>query len=255
MALSIAQLGEGLVKAGRLETKPVCVHGAKEVEEDWVRTATIDRCLAKVLLHLTLEERPPAYLGQDSTEGCCGGGIAYMGFSEFPPRVRYFVSTGSPDGKGGAEYLKRSPEHVDAMLRSAGKITPLAKHIVFRRCQDLEDSDPGVRAIICFGTAEQIRNLCALNSFGSSDIFGAAIIPSGSACASLVTYPTGMSSSAPKESVFVGPVDPTGNSWFPECYMGMGIPIDVARRMVDDIDASFVVKRPKVAYPQKRETL
>ncbi len=80
---------------------------------------------------------------------------------------------------------------VEESNRISGKITPLAKNIVFRPCADLEENDPGVVSVICLGTAEQIRNIFALNYFTSMDIFGSIIVPSGSACATLVTYPSG----------------------------------------------------------------
>jgi len=253
MSLTVAEISKGLVRAGRLKNEPICVHGAEKIEEGWVPTGKVDRCLMKVLLKLAFHGGPPAYLGEDATEGCCGGGIAYMGYSGFSERIRYFVSVGRPDGTGGAEYLKRTPELVDAMQTSAGKITPLGKYTVFRPCSTVEGEAPEVASFLCLGTAESIRVLCALNSFGTADTFGSAIMPAGSACASLVTYPSGMSPKAPRECVYLGPTDPTVDSFFPDSFLGLGIPRRVAERMVNDIDASFVGKRPKVAYPEKRE--
>ena len=34
--------------------------------------------------------------------------------------------------------------------------------------------------------------------------------------------------------------------------MAMGIPIDIAIKMDEDLDESFIVKRPDVAYPKER---
>ena len=61
-----------------------------------------------------------------------------------------------------------------------------------------------------------------------------------------------MSEKAPKNSSYVGPVDPTGNAWFPENMMALSVPFDIARQMANDIDASFISKRSKVAMPSKR---
>ncbi|MDD1770431.1 MAG: DUF169 domain-containing protein [Methanomassiliicoccales archaeon] len=253
MSLTVAEISKGLARAGMLTTEPICVHGAERPEEGWVTTGKVDRCLMKVLLKLSLHGGPPAYVGEGATEGCCGGGLAYMGYSGFSERIRYFVSVGRPDGTGGAEYLKRTPELVDAMQAAAGKIVPLGKHTVFRRCSSVTGEAPEVKSFVCFGTAESIRVLCALNSFGTADTFGSAIMPAGSACASLVTYPSGISSKAPKGCVYLGPTDPTVDSFFPESFLGLAIPRKVAERMVMDIEASFVAKRTKVAYPEKRE--
>jgi hypothetical protein len=61
-----------------------------------------------------------------------------------------------------------------------------------------------------------------------------------------------MSEKAPENTAFIGPVDPTGNSWFPEDYMALGIPIDMALNMSNDLNESFAIKRPEVAYPSTR---
>jgi hypothetical protein len=57
---------------------------------------------------------------------------------------------------------------------------------------------------------------------------------------------------APVDAVFVGPCDPTGNTWFPQDHLSLAMPIKMARRMADDLEDSFVTKRPTVAYPEQR---
>jgi hypothetical protein len=252
MTLSAVDIGRGLAKAGMLETEPLCVHGAENKEDGWVATGDVDRCLMKVIMKLAIHGGPPAYVGEDAKEGCCPGGIAYTGYSGFSERIRYFVSVGRPDGAGGAEFLKRTPEMVDAMQQAAGKIKPLGRYIVFRPCSSMTGDEHEVKSFLVLGKAESIRNLCALNSFGTSDTFGSAIMPAGSACASLVTYPSGMAPKAPKDCVFIGPTDPTVNLFFPESFLGLAMPRKVAERMVQDIESSFIAKREKVAYPEER---
>jgi hypothetical protein len=80
-------------------------------------------------------------------------------------------------------------------------------------------------------------------------------MPFGPACSTFVTYPAGMAEKAPKETAFVGPVDPTGNSWFPPEYMAIGIPFEIAARMHQDLEDSFAVKRPEVAFPKIRDDI
>jgi hypothetical protein len=65
----------------------------------------------------------------------------------------------------------------------------------------------------------------------------------------MITDPVGMAENAPRDSAYIGPTDPTGNPWFPPELMVMGIPIVLARQMVDDLDESFICKRGKIAYP------
>jgi hypothetical protein len=68
----------------------------------------------------------------------------------------------------------------------------------------------------------------------------------------MITYPTGMAENAPKDAAYVGPTDPTGNSWFPSELMVMCIPIILAQKMIDDLDESFICRRGKIAYPDNR---
>jgi len=163
-------------------------------------------------------------------------------------------STGTKEfADGAAEYLKVSPEVAEESFKSIGKITPLGKYTVIQACEDLEE-DPGVKSIVCFGTCEQIRNMCSLVYFRRTDMY-AVLAPFGPSCATLVTYPAGMGEKVPRNSVFIGPLDPTGNSWFPPNYMALGIPVQIARQMSQDLEESFIVKRPKTAYPDRREKI
>ena len=254
--MSVAEVGRRLVRAGRLDSKPLCVYGTEVVESEWIPTGKIDFCLVKVFLKLAMGNFPPAFAGVDTLKGCCPGGATHLGLIKAPDGLKYFISTGDPSFRGGeAEYLRRSPQMIEETSKVIGKITPLSKNIVFRPCADLEDEDPGVVSVMCLGTAEQIRNIFALDYFSSTDVFGSIVVPAGSACATLVTYPSGMSANSPRNAMFAGPTDPTVNHYFPHDFMGVGIPIKVAKRMCEPIEESFVVKRPHVAYPEKRDAL
>jgi len=48
---------------------------------------------------------------------------------------------------------------------------------------------------------------------------------------------------------------PTVNRYMPPDLMCVGIPIDVAKKMCGPIEGSFVMKRPDVAFPEKREPI
>ncbi|MFX1575204.1 MAG: hypothetical protein ACFFB0_20910 [Promethearchaeota archaeon] len=78
-------------------------------------------------------------------------------------------------------------------------------------------------------------------------------MPWGPSCASFVTYPAGMVENGTKNSIIIGPTDPTGNYWFPENYLSMGLPFEIAKRMANDFESSFIVKRSEIAYPKKRK--
>ena len=135
-------------------------------------------------------------------------------------------------------------------LNSIGKITPLNKFIVIRKSDQISEQNKEIKAFLCFGTVEQIRNLSSLYYFHSELSYGIQI-PWGPSCASFISYPTGMIKLNRKTGIILGPTDPTGNFWFPQNYLSMGIPSEIARQMAEDVDSSFIGKRPKIAYPPR----
>jgi hypothetical protein len=68
----------------------------------------------------------------------------------------------------------------------------------------------------------------------------------------MITYPAGMAENAPKDSAYIGPIDPTENPWLTPELMIMGIPIALALQMAADLEKSFICKRSRIAYPEKR---
>jgi hypothetical protein len=64
-----------------------------------------------------------------------------------------------------------------------------------------------------------------------------------------------MAENAPKDSEYVGPTDPIGNTWLPPELMVMGISIALAQQMVSDLDESFICRRSRIAYPEDRAVI
>ena len=252
---NIRNIGESIKRAGNLSTEPLAVYGSKEIPEDAVPICSIDRCVAKAIYDSAFDEKIPAlYMGKNTLR-CCPAAMTYFGYTKPAKFVKYFVSTGNEKVmKGAAEYLKASPEIVEAFLESIGEIKPLNDYMVIQRCKDIKE-DVDIESIICFGKGEQIRNMSNLIHFRTTNPFNSISMPMGPTCATLVTYPARLAENTPKEMAFVGPVDPTGNKWFPEDYMAIGIPKSIAIKMDEDLEESFIIKRPDVAYPKIREEI
>ena len=254
--LTTKEIGFKLKTAGRLETSPLYVYGSESKPENAVNSCKLDRCIAKTIFTLaTTKDVNSIYIGQGDLEGCCPGGQAWLGYKPFLPHLKHFISTGTKEFRGGAaEYLLASPEVAEQQLKSVGKINPLGKYTVIQKCEFLDGENVDVKAFLCFGLPEQIRNLCSLACFHGAS--GSMIsIPWGPSCASFITYPAGLMETNSKRNVIVGPTDPTGNYWFPENYLSIGIPHDTANRMALDLDSSFIIKRPKVAYPPNHASI
>ncbi len=194
-------------------------------------------------------------MSRDTARGCCPAALTYLGFIKPPKFIKYIVSTGNEKFLGGkSEYLKANPEIVEGFLESIGEIKQPNKYVVIQKCQDI-NKDVDVQSIVCFGEGEQIRNLTSLIHFRTTNPFNSVSMPMGPACATFVTYPAGLAEKTPKDMAFVGPVDPTGNNWFPEDQMAIGIPINIAIKMDEDLEESFIVKRHDVAYPKERSKI
>ncbi len=254
--LSIKEIGEKITIAGRLKLKPLCVYGSGSIPDGAIPITSIDRCLAKAIFMAALSKNsPPLYFGRNTLGGCCPGGIGWTGYGKLAPIISYFISYGKKEYRNGeAEYLKASPEAVEKTREAIGTITPPGTYTIVRPCDGVGE-DPGVRSVICFADAERIRNLCSLIHFRSVDPFNPVKAAWGPVCATLLTYPAALAEKAPGDSAYIGPMEPTGNAWFPGDHMALGIPLKVAIGICEDLDHTFVMKRPHVAYPEAREVL
>lgn len=248
---SFKEIGASLASAFRLSTRPLAVYGSEVLPTGITHLSCVNRCFAVSLFRIAVGYGVSAiYVSADTSEGCCPGGISHMGFAPEREEMKYFVSTGRKDVRGGAaEFLKSGPEKVDACFKAIGTVTPPGKYLIVSACDALPDKSPDIRSICCFGTAEQIRNMAALVHFDRDDPFFPVIVPWGPSCATFISYPAGMAEKSPAGTVFMGPQDPTRNHSLPPDMMVLGIPADIAAGMVKNLDASFITRKPQVAFP------
>ncbi|HNX17306.1 MAG TPA: DUF169 domain-containing protein [Methanoregula sp.] len=250
--LDFRETGARLASAFRLSTRPLAVYGSDTLPAGIPKMADVNRCFAVSMYRMAAgREIPAIYLGDGVNEGCCPGGLYHVGYIPMPDDIRYFVSTGRKDVRGGAaEYLKAGPGLVERCTAAAGPIRPPGKYLVVQACEALPDPLPKVRSLCIFGNGEQIRNMAALIHFDRDDPFLPVIVPWGSACSTFITFPAGLAENTPKNTAFMGPQDPTQNHSLPPEMMALGIPAEMAVRMVKNLEASFVTRRPQVAFPR-----
>jgi hypothetical protein len=252
MNMDQIQIGSTLMEAGRLEKHPLCIYAFDEIPQYVVHISKVDRCVAHAMFAIANENGPTVYLGDEHLGGCCPGGQFWLGYIPWPKGLEFFISTGSPTYRNGAaEHYKRDPEIMKESMARVGKLTPPGKYIVITPYHKRIDGGR-ILSLLCFGKAENIRNLISLAEFGSDDTFGACIAPWGPACSSMIAYASGIAEKAPKGALIVGTTDPTVNEWLPPDMMTLSIPIATAERMARDAELSFLTKRPKVAFPEKR---
>jgi hypothetical protein len=97
--------------------------------------------------------------------------------------------------------------------------------------------------------------MAALIHFDRDDPFSPVIVPWGSACSTYITFPAGLADYTPRDTAFMGPQDPTQNHSLPPDMMALGIPAEMAAGMVKNLNASFIVRRPQVAFPNHEKRL
>ena len=251
------KIGARLKEAFRLTTRPLAVYGSEVLLPGIPPMTEVNRCFAVSLYRMATGTVVSAiFVSADTSEGCCPGGLYHVGYIPIPDDIKYFVSTGRKDVRGGAaEYLKASPELVERCTVAAGSIRPPGKYLVVQACETLPDTGPAVRSLCCFGTGEQIRNMAALVHFDRDDPFSPVIVPWGSSCSTFITFPAGLAENTPRDTAFMGPQDPTQNHSLPPDMMALGIPAEMAVRMVNNLDASFITRRPQVAFPGHKKQL
>ncbi|MCE5297269.1 MAG: DUF169 domain-containing protein [Euryarchaeota archaeon] len=253
MKMDAKIVGERLTRISHLPGRALFVFGSENVRKESVQISKVDRCMARAVYKISMDgHAPPVYFGPDARTGICPGGQGWCGIATTSQMTKFFISTGRPDFmNGAAEYLKPDPAAAERFLAAPGKIAFPYKYLNIAGWDQLED-DQDVLSLIMIGNAESIRNLGGLIQYVFDEMFKSIVMPSGPSCASMITYAAGLSEKAPRDTAFIGPVDPTGNVWFPPDMMSMAIPFDMARKMVENIEDSFLTKRAEVAFPVKR---
>jgi hypothetical protein len=180
-SLSIMQIGAFLAQAVNMKTWPLCVYGSDRIPENAVLSSSISECLASAIYQIADGRvTDPVYVGHEPGQLFCRciGGPAWFGYCGFDPRLPGLMSNGSMDENQTPKRLKANDAVARETYEAVGEIKSLGRYVVIRRCQDTA-TDPGVKCIICFGSGEQVRDLCALAHFGSSNTFGAISVPWG----------------------------------------------------------------------------
>ena len=248
--MSARLVGEQLSKAGRLKLRPLCVYSPEDVPTGTVKVSDLikngERCLAKAILMMAAGDARAISISAD-TKGVCFGAMCFMGYAPISKPIMIDIAVSGES----AAYLKGTSDVCNRTMDSIGKVTAPGKHLVIGKCDFAGDVKP--LSYLCFGNAEQIRNLCGLIHFSAESAFGQIEAPWGSGCSLFVTYPAGMAEGAPRGTAFLGPVAADGNPWLPEDMMVLSIPAAVAERMAGDLERSFIALRPEMTYPVERD--
>jgi hypothetical protein len=152
------------------------------------------------------------------------------------PHFDYFLSCGIP-GKVEGERYKKSPELVQAFLKTQPPFEAPARYLLFKRWDMLSKGDTPL-AVIFFATADVLSGLFTLANFDYADTDG-VITPMGSGCATIIGYPLREASSGNPRCV-LGMFDVSARPCVPDNTLTFTVPMQRFETMVHHMDESFL---------------
>ena len=122
--LSLEEICTRLKQAGRLESDPLCAYGSETIPANSISSTSINRCIANVIYSLAINlERSTIHFEEDNEKKSCPGGQAWLGYKPLMPHLKYMLSTGTPDFRGGwSEFLIADPDLTEKRLKGIGSI-------------------------------------------------------------------------------------------------------------------------------------
>lgn len=170
----------------------------------------------------------------------CPGGRRYLGFAEeIMPDFEYFLSCGIP-GKLEGERYKKSPELVQETMKYMPKIEVPGHFIVFKRWDQLEESD-NPEVVIFFAQPDVLSGLFTLASFDESEQ-NMVIAPFGSGCSTVVQYPYLERNSKHPRAV-IGMFDVSARPFVPKNTLTFSVPVNKFVLMIENMEESFLITR------------
>ena len=168
----------------------------------------------------------------------CGGGKRYLGYEqEIMPGFEYFLSCGI-EGKMEGERYKKSPEIVIELMKKAPFFEAPGRFRVFKRWDQLEEADEP-EVVIFFARSDVLSGLFTLSGFEESEPDG-VITPFAAGCGSIVLYPY-LEKDRERQRGVIGMFDVSARPFVPQDRLTFAVPINKFKRMVDDMEESFLI--------------
>lgn len=168
----------------------------------------------------------------------CFGGKRYAGFSTGAmPNFEFFLSCGIA-GKLEGERYKKTPKLVQEWISQAPTLQAPAGFIVFRRWDQLEETDtPAV--VIFFAKPDVLSGLFTLANFDRTEPDG-VWAPFGAGCASTIQYPY-LEKDAKKPRAILGLFDVSARPFVSDDKLTFAVPMNRFEQMVANMEESFLV--------------
>lgn len=185
-------------------------------------------------LRMARTKKHPVHFAAD-VKGCMGGWV-YMGFTlPPPPRIAHFVTTGW-EGFDGERYLP-SPDSMHRFFKDIDLQPAPAPICVAQPLSMFEDAAAPVVAFHC--RAEELTGLSMLAGFALDDA-NATVMPFGSGCANIFTWPLTYQRKGLKKAV-IGGADPSCRPFMKVDELSFAMTGDVLDAMLDAVPRSFLM--------------
>jgi len=153
------------------------------------------------------------------------------------PNFEYFLSYGI-EGVVEGERYKKSPEIVRKIVENSPRFRAPSKFIVFCRWDKLEQVDEP-EVVIFFSRADVLSGLFTLTGFEESER-ESVIAPFAAGCGSIVLYPY-LEIEKDHPRGILGMFDVSARPFVPKDTLSFSVPMKKFRRMVDDMEESFLI--------------
>ena len=135
------------------------------------------------------------------------------------------------------ERVKKTYDHVDSMYEHHPPKQAPAKYLVFKRWDTLEEQDDP-QVVFFFGNPDVIAGLHTLANFDTMTPYG-VIVPFGSGCDSIVSYPMRELESEQPKAV-LGALDPSVRICVKPHTLTFSVPWPKFLSMLENMDESFL---------------
>jgi hypothetical protein len=167
----------------------------------------------------------------------CMGGKHYCGYS---PRLRGGIAEFlSHDEEGEGERYKKNPEIAAEVIGRSPRFDAPAPLLLCKRWDKLTGvDDPAV--VVFFAVADVLSGLFTLAGYDEPEPQGAVRIPFAAGCGTIVRYPfVELKSENPR--AVLGMFDVSARPHVPAATLTFAVPLPRFRRMVANMDESFLI--------------
>jgi hypothetical protein len=153
------------------------------------------------------------------------------------PNFEYFLSCGI-EGEMEGERYKKSPEIVRQLMENSPRFDAPENYIVFKRWDKLGQIDEP-EVVIFFAEPDVLSGLFTLSGFEEVER-EAIVAPFAAGCGSIVLYPY-LEIERDRPRGVLGMFDVSARPFVPKDTLSFAIPMTKFRRMVDDMEESFLI--------------